>query len=98
MINVWVSSPNLEPSARAVSPAPSDTAEEPTGMRALRSGTLNVLDPSPAPNVVPITPNRGLMAPVRKYNAPSQNTKPVGADTPAKAIIEPVGNELVTDS
>lgn len=54
-VNTCVSSPPVAARVRAVSPLP---VPLPTGERPRGSGRLNVVDPSPAPNVVPITPNK----------------------------------------
>lgn len=55
VVRVCVSKPPVAPSARAVRPDPVPT---PISARPRPSGRLNVVDPFPAPNVVPIAANR----------------------------------------
>jgi hypothetical protein len=52
---VWVSVPSVAPRVRGVNP---DPVPEPIGARPRRSGMLNVLIPSPLPNVVPTAVKR----------------------------------------
>jgi hypothetical protein len=53
------------------------------------SGTLKVVEPSPAPKVVPITLKRAAYV-VRLTADPSQTSQPVGADAPAYILTSPV--------
>ena len=53
-LRVWVSVPPESARVRAVSP---DPVPVPIGVRPRRSGRLNVVDPFPAPHVVPIAAN-----------------------------------------
>jgi hypothetical protein len=59
-------------------------------MRSCILGTLNVVDPSPTPNVVPITANSSEKV-VRLIAAPSQIVQPVGAELVVHMITAPTG-------
>jgi hypothetical protein len=74
-----------------------DTA--PTRLRPLKSGRLNVVDPSPTPKYVLVIAKRSEYV-VRETAAPSHNSQPLGgADgEPTQVITDPVGISVVVAS
>jgi hypothetical protein len=58
-----------------------------------KSGNANVVDPSPAPNVVPMTANNAAYA-VRETNAPFAFTHPAGATVTGHGLMSPGLNPL----
>lgn len=61
-----------------------------------RSGTLNVVDPSPTPNLVEITANR--LAYVDLDTAwPVQTNQPDGAEAPSQGCTDPIGMSVDDD-
>src|SRR5215471_5378104 len=69
---------------------PSLAVPAPTVMRARRSGTLKVVLPSPAPDVVPMALNRSEYV-VLLTALPSQTNQPPGTTPPANSAMAPIG-------
>ena len=91
MVWVWDGS-WLTDRLKFVAPPRVEKAKFPAPTRNLfrRSGRLNVLDPSPAPHVVPMTVNNAAYI-VRSTAAPLQTSHPVGSVAAANAMSIPVG-------
>lgn len=79
LVSVYVSTPPVDPTVLLITAVPLP----PTPIKAFlfKLGRLNVVDPSPLPQVVPIAANnKGL--PVLLTAVPSHDKNPVGADVP----------------
>src|SRR5258708_8882623 len=84
----WFSSPPMLPTVLPI--VPELAPPEPIGTRRCMLGTLNVVEPSPPPQIVPSTPNK--VAKVARDTAdPSHSRYPDGATVPANGNSAPVG-------
>src|SRR5262252_120782 len=81
----WLKSPSLKPSVAA-----GPDCALPMGKRPRMSGRLNVVEPLPGPNVVPIAVNSAEYV-ERLMAAPSQNSQLVGAVIPPNGMMHPAG-------
>jgi len=77
----------------ALPSVPVPVPPEPTATLRRKSGTANVVEPSPAPKVVPMTANRAAYV-VRETAVPSQRRYPVGAAANQKAANDLTGGIL----
>lgn len=88
-MSVCVSAPHVLPSVTNV------PAFLPTGTLPVRSGRLNVVDPSPTPYVVEVIANNAAYV-VLETAAPLASNHPVGAEDQAYGAIIPLGKTHVS--
>ncbi len=90
-VNTTVSAPPVDPTVLLMVPVP--LPPTPIRPRLAKLGRLNVVLPSPVPQVVPIFPNSSLYV-VLLTADPSQDKNPEGADVPPQGSMAPAGKKL----